>query len=71
MFDVRLIAENKDKVLKNLMDRNFSDTTVIDQIEDLNRKRKELVSLFEQMKAPEEMKVEVVEPAEKEIRKTA
>ncbi len=51
MFDVKLIIENKDKVLKSLMNRNFKDLSVVDEIIALSEKRKVLVTESEQTRA--------------------
>jgi seryl-tRNA synthetase len=50
MFDVKLITENRGKVLKSLEARNFKDLSVIDEIDKLNLLRKDLVGKFEQVK---------------------
>lgn len=51
MFDVKLILENKDKVLKSLMNRNFKDLSLIDEIVELSEKRKTLVTESEHARA--------------------
>lgn len=51
MFDVKLILENKDKVLKNLENRNFKDLSVIDTVIALSEKRKALITESETTRA--------------------
>jgi seryl-tRNA synthetase len=51
MFNVKLILEDKDKVINNLKNRNFSDTSIIDEIISLDSRRKELVVESENTRA--------------------
>lgn len=51
MFDVKLILENKDKVLKNLENRNFKDLSVVDTVIALSEKRKVLITESENIRA--------------------
>lgn len=50
MFDINLIRENPDVVRKGLQDRQM-DTAVVDQVVDLDVKRRSLLSEVERMKA--------------------
>jgi len=51
MFNVKLILEDREKVIANLKNRNFSDTGIIDEIIELDAKRKELVVQSENTRA--------------------
>lgn len=51
MFNVKLILEDREKVIANLKNRNFSDTGIIDEIIELDGKRKELVVESENTRA--------------------
>lgn len=56
MFDVKLILENRDKVLKSLTNRNFKDLSVIDEVIALSEKRKTLVTESEQTRAKQNLR---------------
>jgi seryl-tRNA synthetase len=51
MFDVKLILNSKDKVLKMLENRNFKDVALIDEVIELSEKRKTLVTESEHSRA--------------------
>ena len=51
MFDVKLVLENREKVLKNLSARNFKETEAVDKIEEFDSKRKKLLTEFEAAKS--------------------
>ncbi len=51
MFDVKLITENREEVLRSLKNRNFKDLSIVDEIERLSGRRKDLINEFEKTKA--------------------
>jgi len=51
MFNAKLILQDKDKVIGNLKNRNFSETGIIDEIISLDNRRKELVVESENTRA--------------------
>lgn len=51
MFNVKLILEDREKVINNLKNRNFSELSIIDEIISLDNRRKELVVESENTRA--------------------
>lgn len=55
MFDVKLILENKDKVLKSLMNRNFKDLSLIDKVINLSTEWKDLINKAQKTREEQNM----------------
>ena len=51
MFDIKLILKDPEKVKFNLVNRNFKDLSVVDQVIELSEKRKALITESEQTRA--------------------
>jgi len=56
MFDIKLIIEDKDRVVENLKNQHFNDLSIIDDIEALNEKRRKILTEAEAVRAEQNAK---------------